>query len=349
MIHVHLSRSIAFCFSLLASAALGACSDEAGGAAQAGPEGAAGGAGAPSELTWVAHLDPAQGQLPEGLAVSPLGDTAYVGIAPTGQILAVSLADGAVRPFGSVPPPPPNGGYLLGLTLDGAGSLFVGVASASEDYEPGIFRLPATGGEGELFASAPGLRFPNGLAFDEGGSLFVTDSLAGTVFRVDPGGAATLWSSDVRLGGDVGAPCANGAGFPIGANGIVVSRDAVFVVNTDHGSLLEIARNSDGSAGAVSTIVGGDCATLGGADGLVEDGQGGFFVAANAIDSITHVSAERRVSVLRAGGGLDFPASLSVTRGKDGPALLITNAALKSVQAPGGAPTPGLVQISLAR
>src|SRR5262245_9798743 len=41
-------------------------------------------------------FDAMKGELPEGLAITPDGATAYVGFAPSGKIVKVSLADGTV-------------------------------------------------------------------------------------------------------------------------------------------------------------------------------------------------------------------------------------------------------------
>ena len=348
--------------ALLGVGALAACNDGAGDLPDEGSggtgvtsssstttSGASAGTGgaAVAELTWIAHLDPAAGELPEGLAVNPAGDSAFVGLAPTGKILAIRLSDGKVSPFGSIPTPPPNGGYLLGMTFDKAGNLFAGVASSSAAYQPGIFKVPAAGGPATLFASAPGLNFPNGLVFDDSGALLVTDSLSGIIFKIDTKGVATKWASDPLLVGDTKAACANGAAFPIGANGIVVANGAAYVVNTDKGSLLKIAINGDGTAGAISTFVPSDCATLGGADGLSADDDGSFLVAANGINAITRVTADGKASILVSKGKLDFPASTWITTGKGSKDLLITNAALKSAQTPGGMPTPGLLRFPL--
>ena len=300
-----------------------------------------------AELTWIAQLDASKGELPEGLAVDPAGDSAFVGLAPTGQILAIRLTDGKVTPFGSIPALTPGTRYLLGMAFDKAGSLYAGVASSSPDYQPGIFRMPAAGGPAKLFASDPGLVFPNGLVFDDSGSLFVTDSLSGVIFKIDTNGAVTKWASDPLLVGDTKAACANGAMFPIGANGIAIFEGAAYVVNTDHGSLLKIAIKGDGSAGAISTLVAPDCATLGGADGLSVDADGSLLVAANGINAITRVTPEGKATVLVSNGKLDFPASTWITAGKGGKTLLVTNAALKSAQTPGATPRPGLLSLPL--
>jgi sugar lactone lactonase YvrE len=147
--------------------------------------------------------------------------------------------------------------------------------------------------------------------------------------------------------GDLNGPCANSAGFPIGANGIAIFGGAVFVANTDHGSMLKIPMNSDGSAGQVETFVASDCATLGGADGLVVDSAGRLFVAANAINAVTEVSPAGEARVLIQSPEFDFPTSLALVEGNQRATLFITNAALQTAQTPDASPRPGLLSFSL--
>ena len=58
----------------------------------------------------VTTFDPAAGGLPEGLAVR--GNTAYVGMAPTGEIRTVDLQSGVSRSFATLPHPVPNSGLF---------------------------------------------------------------------------------------------------------------------------------------------------------------------------------------------------------------------------------------------
>lgn len=263
--------------------------------------------GAAPELQRVTSFDPSQGQLPEGLAV--VGETAYVGFAPTGVVARVDLATGAMQPWGKLPTPVPNKGFMTGLAARG-GDIFAALVSFTPEVQAGVYRIPAAGGDATLVASAPAMAFPNAIVPEpDGAALFVTDSGSGTVFRI-AGGAAAPWAQDALLAGqkDMCGP-GTGPGFDIGANGLLVEPDAVYVVNTDRATLIRIPRNSDGSAGAAAVIAGPDCGALGGADGLVRDGDG-FLVAVNRQDQITRVAATGEVAVYATGDALDYPASL---------------------------------------
>jgi len=300
----------------------------------------------PATLSWVAELDATKGQLPEGIALNAAEDTAYLGFAATGQIVKVHLADGKMSDFGSVPAPPMNGGFVLGLAFDKDGALYVGAASFGPAYQAGIYKIPAAGGAGTLFAKDATMTVPNGLVFDKDGALFVTDSAAGSIFKINTAGAVTKWLTDPLLTGDVASKCSSGLSFPLGANGIALSNGAFYVANTDKASVAKIPVMADGTAGAASAFAASDCAALGGADGLAVDTDGTLLIAANGINSIVRVGTDGKTSVVVAKDKLDSPASLAIGT-KPEKNLFITNAAFTSAQTPGGKPKPGLLKFPL--
>jgi sugar lactone lactonase YvrE len=176
--------------------------------------------------------------------------------------------------------------------------------------------------------------FPNGIAFDDGGQMYVTDSGAGAVFRVDTHGAVTKWASGPLLtGGKDGCGAGKGVGVPfdIGANGIVLDGGAVIVTNTDHGALVRIPIQADGSAGAQAEIAGPSCDVLNGADGVAVAPNGDFIVAVNHQNKLVRIDAAGHVSTVVAGAPLDFPASLSFDDGT----LYVGNFAFLDAQNPG--------------
>jgi sugar lactone lactonase YvrE len=287
----------------------------------------------------VAEFDASAGELPEGLAFS--GDAAYVGFAPTGRIARVNVATGRATTFAQLPTPVQNQGFLTGISTSASGDVYAGLASFVPEVQAGIYRISKDGGRASLFAKHASLPFPNGLAFDADGALFVTDSGTGTVFRVDSRGQTEPWASGASLRGDAKACDGAGPGFAIGANGIVVEPEAVYVVNLDQATLLRIPRESGGEAGAPEIVAGPDCETLGGADGLVRSPDGSFVVAVNRQNKLVKVASDGRVTTLASGAPLDFPASVAYR----GDTLFTTNFALQSASA--GLPAhPGLVRVA---
>jgi hypothetical protein len=227
--------------SLLPSSLVGAVLAACGGAAHQLPD-----APAAPVLTTIVAFDPARGQLPEGVATD--GNTAYVGMAPIAQIAKVDLTTGAIAPFATLPVPQAGKGFMTGLTVHD-GYLYAALVSFAATPQPGIYRVPlATGGAASLFASSPGMVFPNDAVFDATGELYITDSAAGVIFRAPAaGGQATAWVTDPLLKGQQNA-CGpgTGAGFDIGANGLVVDADAIYAANSDKATLVRVPRTASG-------------------------------------------------------------------------------------------------------
>lgn len=288
--------------------------------------------------TLVAHFDTALGQLPEGLVLN--GDTAFVGFAPTSQVARVELSTGVAEPYGELPLPIANKGFMTGLAQSPSGEIYAGLASFVPEVQAGIYRIPKAGGAATLFAKDEALPFPNALAFDANGELWVTDSATGSVFRIDAEGQAARWATGSALSGDKDACGGAGPGFAIGANGLVIEPDAVYVVNMDQATLVQIPRDSRGEAGTPNVLAGPDCDNLGGADGLARAAEGGFVVAVNRQNKLVRVNSDGTLETLLSGPPLDFPATLAYR----GTTLYATNFALRNASA-GKPAAPGLVKI----
>jgi sugar lactone lactonase YvrE len=265
----------------------------------------------------LASFAPTAGQLPEGLALRQ-GST-YVTFAPLAQIARIA-PNGAVSTYATLPPA--NGrGYTLGLLFDGAALLAAQASFDPSTFAPGIYRVPAGGGNPSApWATHPKMTFPNGLAHDPNGGLWVADSTGG-IFRIDATGRVTEWSNDPLLVGDT-VTC--NFPLPLGANGIVVTSDTVWVTNTARGTLVRIPILAGGGAGQATAMV-DDC-KFSGADGLAQAADGSFLIAVNWKNEIVRVVPGQAPTVLRAGAPLDFPASLVVEDER----VLVTSAAFLS-------------------
>lgn len=291
----------------------------------------------PAAPVWVAKTDVMKGEFPEGLFVEK--GTAYLGFAGLGTIKKVALPGGTVSDFGALPPIPMNGGFLLGITVDASGNAYVGFGGGpGSPVKNGIYKIPAAGGSvTDPFASDPAMNFPNGLLLD-GANLFVADS-GGTIFEVAPDGKVSTWLSDASLSG-ANAPCGGGAGFPIGANGIVKIGGAFYVSNSNLAQIVKIPIRQDGTAGTPEVVL-ADCALLGGIDGIAVDPDGTSVLAAlNAQSKLVRVDSAGKVTELFAGPPLDNPASLAIEPGSS--TVYITNSSFASQ-----APQPGLLSFEL--
>jgi sugar lactone lactonase YvrE len=293
--------------------------------------GAGGGTATPE---FVAKLDASKGELAEGLFVDK--GTAYVGLAPLGKIQKVDIATGKVSDFGSIPAPPMNGGFLLGIVVDATGNAYVGFGgSPGMPVKNGIYKIPAGGGAvAAPFVTDPEMNFPNGLYLDASNDIFVADS-GGTIFDLKPNGTLTKWVSDASLVG-TDQSCKNAAPFALGANGLARIGNDFYVANTNLGQIVKVPIKGDGSAGTPSIFAGPDCNALGGVDGIAVDSDGTSLLAViNSQAKITKIDSAGKVTDLFVGKPLDNPASISVV----GKTAYLTNSAFFDMTTP----APGLL------
>lgn len=121
---------------------------------------------------------------------------------------------------------------------------------------------------------------PNGLVFDADGSLLVSDTFQGEVFRVPPGGCPTpAWcgtsvAKDAKLA-TTGFP-------PFAANGLALRGGALYVANTGNDTVLRLPLMADGTAASVDVWA----QSINGADGIAFDGSGRLWVCANQADEL---------------------------------------------------------------
>ncbi len=265
---------------------------------------------APTTADELVHLDAAQGQLSEGLALHD--GAAYLGFAASAQVVAIDLAGGKLTPYSSLPTPAAGAGFVTGLAFFGD-DLYGALVSFVPDVQAGIYRAASAGAPATLFAKDPDMIFPNGLWFDTGGLLYVTDSAAGVIFRITTDGVVSKWASDPLLVGGkdyCGAGKGVGVSFDIGANGIVRKGDAFYVTNTDKASVIRIPIAADGSAGPATAFSGPSCADLSGADGITLAPDGDFVVASNHLSQLLRVDGKGVVTPILSGAPLDFPTSM---------------------------------------
>jgi sugar lactone lactonase YvrE len=287
-------------------------------------------------------LNPALGQLPESLAVDAHGNF-YVSM---GSQVAKIDRSYALSTLATLPLP--AGGFATGVKFAPNGRLFV----ASGGFDPAldasyVFSVdPATGALSVVTALDPD-GFPNDMAFDDAGTTYLTDSFLGVVWKLTPGGAASIWLSDPLLLGNPNAPV---LGLPFGANGIVFDRAKrkLFVSNTDLGAILEIPVGRNGAPGDIEIFASGP--ELVGADGLAMDRAGTLYVAVNGQDQLATVDKRGRIAVLASGGPLDGPSSLAFGVAPcDRHSLFITNFAISRASgAKPGTPNPGLLSLRVS-
>ena len=285
------------------------------------------------DIEVVVDYDPAAGELPEGLAVDKRGNI-FLSLAPLGEIRKIGR-DGSESTLATIPLPPDTFPGVLGLAVDGRGNVIAAVSTA-DPAVTGVYKIKRDGS----FSRLPGteaIGFPNGVALDRRGNIYVTDTAIGGVWRIPRrGGPAELWFQSPLLEGDGSA----GFGLFIGANGIAFRRNALVVGNSEGARLLHIPINRDGTAGT-ATVLAEDPA-LYGADGIEFDEDGNVWVAVIFQSTIVRVSRSGDIdTIATAADGLDFPSSVAF--GKKGEVWAVNFA----IGPPGG-PGPALLRLAAA-
>ena len=224
---------------------------------------------------------------------------------------------------------------IYGLAVTANGEVYA--AMAAPGPERGIYRVDRKG-NAERLPGTEGMILPNGLAFDDRGTLYVTESFSmsaagygeGGIWRITPNGEVGVWLRDPKLTGIglLGSPPA-----PIGANGIAYYHGDLFVTNTDKKLVLRIPVEKDGSAGEVevwkqleevpeSPLAGSPLPIV--PDGLALDVHGNLYMTILTRNAVVRLMAGTReqqtIAVLGPPGPvpsaqLDFPASLAFGTG----------------------------------
>jgi hypothetical protein len=261
-------------------------------------------AGAPVSHPRIAvRFDATAGQTPEGIAVEPDGSVA-VSLARTSTAVRVKRG-GAVQVIAQLPR---TGGCPFldvpvssGIARAQDGTLYL--ANCTGNADTGIWRL-RRGQAPVQIARLPADAFPNGLALDEHErNLYLADSLLGVVWKVPAaGGTPVIWAS-----GPAFQPTSL-----FGANGIDVHRNAVWVSNTDRGTLLRVPVQRDGTAGPVRTAADGlptpdNFAVFGDHDAVLMP-----LVLSNQVVLIR--PGQQPQVVLTAADGLSYPSHVQLLR-----------------------------------
>ncbi|MEU6879308.1 hypothetical protein [Streptomyces sp. NPDC046712] len=267
----------------------------------------------------VAHFDFAQGQTAENIVLEPDG-SAIVSFSNARQVARVDK-QGTVTILATLPPVAnPNTPVIgvaatTGVTRAHDGTIYVVYATGTS--ETGVWRIGPDGSGPEQIAELPTNGFPNAIDIDEEcGTLYVADSVLGTVWSVpQDGGPRTAWATGTEL---QPLPAPDGL---VGANGLKVHNGAVWVSNTDRQTLLRIPIRHDKTAGAIETRATG----LSWIDDFDFTGRGDTVLAALIMDNqvaLVRPDGTHKV-VLTEQDGLDNPTAVAVGHKK----VYVTSAA----------------------
>jgi sugar lactone lactonase YvrE len=213
----------------------------------------------------------------EGVAVSHNGDV-FLGLIWEGLIFKVVHGNfdeaSVLAEF--------DGMGLFGMDVDRHGNLYAAVDAPSDDSLHGVWKVQPDG-TAELVAALP-LGFqslPNGIAIDNRGNVYVSDSYAGRIWRLTPDGDLSVWVVDDLLRAFWGS-------FEFGVNGLAYHRGALYAAITLDGRVVRIPIESHGAAGTPELLI--EDASLVGIDGIELDWIGNIYLTNNFAFTIQRIT-----------------------------------------------------------
>jgi len=298
-------------------------------------------AAAATPSTFVA-LDPAQGQLPESITTDEDGNL-YISIGTTvGKITPA----GALSTFAALPVPP--GTFTSGLKFGPDGHLYAATAGFTADPAVAyIWRISPDGDEVEEYAELDPNGFPNDLAFDDDGNLYVTDPFLAQIWKIDDCGGPEVWLSDPLLAANFESPYLLVA--PFGVDGIAFDKHHknLYVGNLDYGRILKIEVDH-GDAGDVDVFF-EDLDLIGGVDGIAFDKKETLYLAVHGQDRVVTIDKKGKAKIVAEGGPLQQPSSLvfgATKKAKE--TLYIANfSILAALGVKPGPPTPAVLTLKV--
>lgn len=257
------------------------------------------------------------------------------------EILEIAL-DGTASVFATLDPAVEDSFVVgaLGLAFDSRGDLYAALSSFNPRTH-GVWRIRRDGAAERLAGSRHMLE-PNALAFDTLGNLYVTDSVAGAVWRFPGNERGEPWARHPLLAPDP----------VLGANGIAfVPPDNLYVANTDRGLIARIRIRPDGRSAEPKLVATGlELLTI---DGLVAD-AGGMLHAVIAASAFFETAPLVQVNPETGGitastvdaSAFDIPTSLAFGRESlDRRSVFVVNSGLFPEGRPEAA--PGVIQVGV--
>jgi len=276
-------------------------------------------------------------EIPESVTTDDQGNL-YVSV---GNTIRKRAPGGAFGVFATLPLPI----NALGVKVGPDGCVYTASTSLSAVSGAYVWRL-CSADSVEVYAELDQTGAPNDLAFDDRGNLFVTDPVLAQVWKIDPARNARIFVQHPLLAGTPESPAL--VFRALGVNGIALDRHqrALFVSNTDQGSIVRIDLRS---SQPVPTVFAQD-SRLRGADGIAFDRDATLWVAVNALDSLVTVDQRANVRVRAQGGLLDAPSSVvfGATRRDRDELYLMSSAFSRTLGLQPGTPHPALLGLHAA-
>jgi sugar lactone lactonase YvrE len=269
---------------------------------------------------------------PEGIALDPdgnlyLASNSDAAIA-VGHICVLDPA-GNLKDIIDIPAGPGATAVPLVGELFENGNLYV--CDEADDTAPHGRVLKVNPRTHQITTVVSGLAFPNGMAEDRHGNMYVTDSILGRIYKFDPddNNALAVWLESPLL-------LSHNPNLPVGANDLAFDQDQDFLYVSQAGDrrVFRVPLHRDGTPGDLELFA--DGATLDQrlglpsptalyyADGMQFDVNGNLYVMANRADEVDVLSPGAHLIHRYAGtgvNGMSFNAS-PIFRGRQ---LFMTN------------------------
>ena len=256
---------------------------------------------------------------PEGLAVDPDGNFYAASNSDSATTMGhVCVIDAKARLVDIIDVPAGPGASLIGLVGDLWEDGYLYVVDQADNIVPHGRILRINPRTHAVTTVADGLAFPNGMAEDRHGNIYVTDSLLGAIYRFSENNPTLVtWYQSPML-------VSNNPNQPVGANDLAFDSDEhfLYVDNAGNRQVMRIPLDQHGNPGAIQLFADGASldqqlglpspTPLFFADGMQFDVNGNLYVMANITNEIEMFSPSGRLIHRYAGTGnnaLDFNAS----------------------------------------
>ncbi len=213
--------------------------------------------------------------VPVYVAVNPTNGEVYVSDRPTATIYIYDAAGTYLRAFPT--PSGTDGWQPLGVGFDPAGNMFVTDIGSTPQV---IREFDPTGQQIRIFGEDAGLSFPNGVAVDDAGYAYVTDSNNGRLLVFAPDGSVVATVSRGSGSGNLGLP-----------RGVAVDgQGRVYVVDTSGQGVFVYGQYKEGADGLEFLGSFGSQGVSDGAfsypNGISVDDRGRLYVADSGNDRV---------------------------------------------------------------
>jgi|GEM_PF-598793 len=214
------------------------------------------------------------------------------------------------------------------IAVDARDNLY-STAGGNDPTAKGVWRFTPDG-EQQQVGTLPAQSFPNGIALDRQGNMFIADSFLGLIWRIPRGGGeAKVWLQHELL-----SPRQYIGSFP-GANGLKFYRGSLYVANSDKGIIVRIPvlRNSGPGNPRVH-------ATGIPTDDFAFDVKGNLYSTTHPFNTVVRVRPDGSREVLAtAEQGVYGPtaAVFGTLPGEQGTLFVVTDGGLFAGLLPGGA------------